>query len=130
MPYGIQDASLGATVAGQMRISARALKRDQRNAKMGVAIEAKALRGDGVEFPEALPAVTARLRHFKQWAELNSGFYKYFEWPLIFSRPVRISKRQLLREPRTLDHQPSSLALLLFFSFSRALNPVSCVFIF
>ena len=42
--------------------AARALKRDQRNAKASVALEAKALGGDGVEFPAARVAVTAALR--------------------------------------------------------------------
>jgi hypothetical protein len=41
--------------------AARARKRDQNNVKTGVALEAKALGGDGVEVPEALVPVTATL---------------------------------------------------------------------
>ena len=41
--------------------AARVLKRDKINVKTSVALEAKALGGYGVEFPEALVAVTATL---------------------------------------------------------------------
>jgi hypothetical protein len=50
------DASQGATGAGQ---------------KTSVALEAKALRGDGVEVPEALAAVTATLRTMAKLTENN-----------------------------------------------------------
>jgi hypothetical protein len=41
--------------------AARARKRDQKNVKTSVALEAKPLGGDEVEVPEALVAVTAAL---------------------------------------------------------------------
>jgi hypothetical protein len=42
--------------------AARALRRYHKNVKTSAALGAKALGGDGVEFPEALVVVTAALR--------------------------------------------------------------------
>ena len=49
--------------------AARARKTDQNNVKTGVALEAKALGGDGVEVPEALVSVTATLRKMTKLSE-------------------------------------------------------------
>jgi hypothetical protein len=49
--------------------SARARKRHQRNVKSSVALEAKALGGGGVEFPEALVAVKLALRTMAKFSE-------------------------------------------------------------
>jgi hypothetical protein len=62
--------------------AARALHRDKRNVYTGVALEAKALGGDGVEVPATIVAVTEALRKIARLSEcyitaIEQGFGSY-----------------------------------------------------
>jgi hypothetical protein len=78
----------GAIGAGQKSLAAQALKRDQKNIKTSVALEAKVLGGDGFEFPAALVAVTASLR--TTMAKLSEGCNTEFGYAC---RQLRASTR-------------------------------------
>jgi hypothetical protein len=56
-----QGGSMSCREQARRAFSARVLKKDQRKVKKSVAFKANALGGYGVEFPEALVAVTAKL---------------------------------------------------------------------
>ena len=62
--------------------AARALKKDQRSVKISVALEAKALGGDGVEVPAALVAVMATLRIMAKLSEDHITAIEHEFWQL------------------------------------------------